>query len=63
MRVAVNVQNGVDGNGRAVYRKEIYGESSETKPTESIATGSLFIEVDTGDAYFFSESSNDWIKQ
>lgn len=63
MRVTQNFQNGVNSNGEAVYHREMYGDSSETKPTESIATGSLFIEVDTGDAYFFNESSNTWIKQ
>ena len=27
-----------------------------------ICTGSVFIEVDTGDAYFFDEDSSTWIK-
>ena len=50
---------------------EIYGTSSETKPTAiyddknrkiSISTGSLFIEVDTGDSYFYNEEGTAWIK-
>lgn len=42
---------------------EISGASSETKPTTGICDGSIFCESDTGDVYFFSESSGDWVKQ
>ena len=34
----------------------------DTKPTEGIATGSLALEVDTGDIYAFDEVSGDWNK-
>lgn len=44
------------------WHKEFYGLSTDTKPTERLATGSLFIEVNTGDAYFFDEVSETWIK-
>ena len=51
------------------YTDEVYvkyveasGLSTETKPTKGIATGSVFIEVDTSDAYFFNEESGEWIK-
>ena len=42
---------------------EIAGASSETKPVENIIDGSIFLETDTGDVYFFSESGGDWVKQ
>lgn len=39
------------------------GRSTETKPTGStIATGSTFIEVDTGNVYFFDETTQTWTK-
>lgn len=42
---------------------EFSGLSTDTKPTGTdIATGSTFVEVDTGDVYFFDEESNTWLK-
>ena len=39
------------------------GRSTETKPTGStIATGSTYIEVDTGNVYFFDEVTQAWTK-
>ena len=46
-----------DGN-RAVYQ-EIAGTSWESKPT-GLATGSTFLEVDTGDVYIYDEASGTW---
>lgn len=40
----------------------ISGDSSETKPTENICDGSVFIESDTGDSYVFNELSGAWVK-
>lgn len=54
---------GYDDTGKAIYYKEIAGESDETKPTDGLATGSKFWEVDTGKISGFSESGNDWIEQ
>ena len=34
----------------------------DSKPTTGIATGSLCLEVDTGDIYAFDEVSGDWNK-
>ena len=42
---------------------EIFGTSSETKPTNGIAFGSVFIEVDTGKAFLFNESTSLWVEQ
>ena len=50
-------------NGETVFYKEISGDSSETKPTAGIIDGSIFVESDSGDVYFFNETDTDWIKQ
>lgn len=43
--------------------KEIYGTSGEQKPTEGLAMGSLYIEVDTGGtSYMFNETTSGWVK-
>lgn len=41
---------------------EIACLSTDTKPTEGIVTGSLALEVDTGDIYAFDGSSETWNK-
>ena len=41
---------------------EWYGLSTETKPTIGIVTGSFAYETDTGDAYFFEETTGTWTK-
>lgn len=44
----------------AVKYVEGFCLSTDTKPTDRIATGSNIIEVDTGDVYFFDEESASW---
>ena len=39
---------------------EYYGLSTDTKPTENVATGSVFTEVDTGATFLYDEESEDW---
>lgn len=47
--------------GKTYY--EYAGLSTDTKPTGSdIATGSLFLEVDTGDVYAYDEVGATWNK-
>jgi hypothetical protein len=37
--------------------------STDTKPTDDdLATGSVLVEVDTGDCYLYDEISKDWTK-
>ncbi len=38
-------------------------DSSETKPTDYIADGSIMVESNTGDVYFFNAKTETWIKQ
>lgn len=35
---------------------------TDSKPTTGIITGSVAVEVDTGDAYFFDEIGGNWVK-
>lgn len=41
--------------------KEMAGISTDTKPTD-VATGSLFMEADTGDIYVYNASGESWTK-
>ena len=50
----------ISGNLKYV---EISGLSTEVKPTENIATGSLFHEVDTETIYAFNATSGEWVGQ
>ena len=36
--------------------------STDTKPTAGVCTGSLALEVDTGDVYAFDEVGGEWDK-
>ena len=45
---------------------EYAGLSTDTKPTDGVATGAIFVEVNTGDVYFFNEegaADSKWVKQ
>lgn len=55
----VSVTIGPDGKKASTF----YGTSSEAKPVQNIAMGSVFIEVDTGKAYLFNETTSAWVAQ
>ena len=42
---------------------EAYGLSTDVKPVSGIATGSFFLEVDTGAAFLFDEDNEIWYRQ
>ena len=42
---------------------EACGLSTDTKPTTGIVTGSIFVEVDTGNVFFYNEASSSWVEQ
>lgn len=42
---------------------EAAGLSTDSKPTADIVTGSVFVEVNTGDGYLFNEAAAAWVKQ
>lgn len=37
--------------------------SSETKPTDNIATGSIMTEVNTGKVFFYNATAEAWVEQ
>jgi hypothetical protein len=39
---------------------EMYGLSTDAKPTEDLITGSRFTEVDTGNVFLFNEEAGEW---
>lgn len=44
---------------------ELYGESTDTKPTDfidgvQVINGSVFIEIDTGKGFLFDEQNKTW---
>lgn len=39
---------------------EAAGLSTDTKPAEKVATGSVYMEVDTGKVYFYNETAEEW---
>ena len=47
-------------NWRYLQEKELKGMSTDTKPTD-VGVNSLFLELDTGDFYFFDEDET-WKK-
>ena len=59
--------SGSTAGGNAVYYKEGSCDSTEEKPTGAdaagISEGSVLVETDTGDVYFYNTVSNSWIKQ
>lgn len=42
---------------------EYAGLSTDSKPIEGVATGAIFVEVDTGKVFFFNEAANTWVEQ
>lgn len=42
---------------------EMFGLSSDDKPTEALITGSKFTEIDTGIVYRFDEESEEWFPE
>ena len=43
---------------------EAAGLSTDSKPTDNIVTGSVFVEVDTGKGYLFKEADEPaWVEQ
>lgn len=57
----IRITNSHDVQYGTVKYLEYAGLSTDTKPTDTnIATGSLFMEVDTGDVYAYDEEGGEW---
>ena len=63
MRTPFSILSGTDENGDGVYYSENYGNSLETKPTEGVGDGAVFVEVDTGKVFMFNENTGDWVEE
>lgn len=48
-------------NNRYWRAKTYYGLSTDSKPTEGVANGSAFVEMDTSKLYFFDLENVTWI--
>ena len=40
----------------------IFGLSTDVKPTTGVLNGSVFIEMDTGKAYFYDAYNEQWLE-
>lgn len=52
----------ISSNGTVLRISDLFGTSSDTKPSSGYANGSTFTEVDTGDIYLFDESAGEWVQ-
>lgn len=46
------------------YRRPVtlFGLSTDVKPSDNIANGSTFIEMDTGTLYFYDAENQEWLE-
>lgn len=42
---------------------DVWCRSSETKPTDGLADGSVCTEIDTGKVFFYDEVNQSWVEQ
>ena len=52
----------LDANGQTLKLVNLYGSSEDTKPTGGLASGSTFVEVDTGKLFLFNEAASTWLE-
>ena len=55
--VRITKERIIEGNKKHI---EAAGLSTDTKPSADIVTGSLFLEVDTGNVLAFDEVDSEW---
>ena len=63
VRYSEKEMRGFDANGNPVFYGEGSCESTDTKPTDRVATGSIITEVDTKKVFFYSEETEEWVEQ
>ena len=61
MRIITNYHTTEEGKN--IDFLEVHCVHNETKPTEGVAMGSIAVESDTGDVYFYNETAGAWVKQ
>ncbi len=50
----------IEEDGDFKTSMELRGLSTDTKPTDNIDNGSIFIEIDTGKIYMFDLENEEW---
>ena len=50
----------VAGASGVLHLQELVGKSTESMPSTGIAGGSSFFAYDTGDTYYFDDSTSTW---
>lgn len=59
----ITPENGAQYITNRYWRPKIfYGLSTDTKPTDNVVNGSVFIEMDTSTLYFFDQENVEWRK-
>ena len=58
--VRILTERVIEGNDKYI---EAAGLSTDSKPTENIVTGSVFLEVNTGKGFLFNETAGTWVEQ
>ena len=59
---AVRFVPDASGALQSVDMLELYGLSTDTKPTQNVSNASCFVEMDTGSIYLFDEENAKWLK-
>ena len=52
----------VTEQGEELYIANLFGTSSDSKPTTGYANGSTFVEVNTGKLFLFNEATGAWVE-
>ena len=52
----------VKEQGEELYIANLFGTSSDSKPTTGYANGSTFVEVNTGKLFLFNEATGAWVE-
>lgn len=52
----------VKEDGTVLNIANLFGTSSDSKPTTGYANGTVFLEVDTGKIYLFNENTSTWVE-
>ena len=48
---------------RPAWQNVKAGLSTDAKPTEGMQTGDVYVEVDTGNVFFYSSANSSWVEQ
>ncbi len=52
----------VKEDGTVLNIANLFGTSSDSKPTTGYANGSTFVEVNTGKLFLFNETAGTWVE-